>query len=163
MAIPPDRPDFTALATPSDHKALKRLADMDTVTSTPSDDDTQKRGPSGAVLGALVAPGSPSFFRKGVLSAVLLLLGFVIPVATVVVALVRRNQITSLVLDENFLLALQVIAVLFVVTRLISVIEVIRSRSEGSPRRLASTLGVVGVILLTLPAVWSIWKRERRP
>ena len=26
MAIPPDRPDFTALATPSDHKALKRLA-----------------------------------------------------------------------------------------------------------------------------------------
>ena len=129
MATPPDRPDFTDLATPSDHKALKRLADMDTAISTPSDDDTQKRGPSGAVLGALVAPGSPSFFRNWLLSAFLLLLGFVIPVATVVVALVRRNQITSLVLDENFLLALQVIAVLFVVTRLISVIEVIRSRS----------------------------------
>ena len=156
MALPPDRPDFTDLATPSDHKALKRLADMDTATSTPSDDGAQKRGPSGAVLGALIAPGSPSFFRNWLLSALLLLLGFVIPVATVVVALVRRNEITSLVLDENFLLALQVIAVLFVVTRLISVVEVIRSRSEGSPRRLASTLGVVGVILLALPAVWSV-------
>ena len=156
MALPPDRPDFTDLATPSDHKALKRLADMDTATSTPSDDGAQKRGPSGAVLGALIAPGSPSFFRNWLLSALLLLLGFVIPVATVVVALVRRNEITSLVLDENFLLALQVIAVLFVVTRLISVVEVIRSRSEGSPRRLASTLGVFGVILLALPAVWSV-------
>ena len=156
MALPPDRPDFTDLATPSDHKALKRLADMDTATSTPSDDGAQKRGPSGAVLGALIAPGSPSFFRNWLLSAFLLLLGFIIPVATVVVALVRRNEITSLVLDENFLLALQVIAVLFVVTRLISVIEVIRSRTEGSPRRLASTLGVVGVILLALPAVWSV-------
>jgi LCP family protein required for cell wall assembly len=86
----------------------------------------------------------------------LLLLGFVIPVATVAVALVRRNQITALVLDKNFLVALQIIAVLFVVTRLISVIEVIRSRAEGSPRRLASTLGVFGVILLALPAVWSV-------
>ena len=156
MALPPDRPDFTDLATPSDHKALKRLADMDTSTSTPSVDGSQKRGPSGAVLGALVAPGSPSFFRNGVLSAGLLLLGFVIPVATVVVALVRRNEITSLVLNRNFLLALQVIAVLFVVTRLISVIEVIRSRNEGSPRRLASTLGVFGVVLLAVPAVWSV-------
>ena len=156
MALPPDRPDFTDLATPSDHKALKRLADMDTATSASSEPESQKRGPSGAVLGALIAPGSPSFFRNWLLSALLLLLGFVIPVATVVVALVRRNEITSLVLDENFLLALQVIAVLFVVTRLISVVEVIRSRSEGSPRRLASTLGVFGVILLALPAVWSV-------
>ena len=156
MALPPDRPDFTDLATPSDHKALKRLADMDTSTSTPSDDGSQKRGPSGAVIGALIAPGSPSFFRRKVLSAGLLLLGFVIPIATVAVALIRRHQITSLVLDKNFLLALQIIAVLFVVTRLISVIEVIRSRTEGSPRRLASTLGVFGVILLALPAVWSV-------
>ena len=156
MALPPDRPDFTDLATPSDHKALKRLADMDTSTSTSSEPESQKRGPSGAVLGALIAPGSPSFFRNWLLSALLLLLGFVIPVATIVVALVRRNEITSLVLDENFLLALQVIAVLFVVTRLISVVEVIRSRSEGSPRRLASTLGVFGVILLAMPAVWSV-------
>jgi LCP family protein required for cell wall assembly len=90
------------------------------------------------------------------LSAFLLLLGFIIPVATVVVALVRRNEITSLALDKNFLLVAQTIAVLFVLTRLVSVTEVIRSRSEGSPRRLASTLGVVGVILLALPAVWSV-------
>ena len=160
MALPPDRPDFTDLATPSDHKALKRLADMDTSHSIPSDDGLKKRGPSGAVIGALIAPGSPSFFRHKVLSAGLLLLGFVIPIATVVVALIRRNQITSLVLDKNFLLALQIIAVLFVVTRLISVVEVIRSRSEGSPRRLASWLGVIGVILLASPAVWSVVRAQ---
>lgn len=156
MALPPDRPDFTDLARPSDHKALKRLADMDTSSSTPSDDGSQKRGPSGAVVGALIVPGAPSLFRRKTLSAVLLLLGFVIPVATVVVALVRRNEITSLALDKNFLLAAQTIAVLFVLTRLVSVIEVIRSRSEGSPRRMASSLAIIGVILLAVPAVWSV-------
>ena len=160
MALPPDRPDFTDLATPSDHKALKRLADMDTSTSTPSDAGLQKRGPSGAVIGALVAPGAPSLFRRKTLSAVLLLLGFVIPIATVVVALVRRNEITSLVLDKNFLYALQTIAVLFVLTRMISVIEVIRSRSEGSPRGLASMLAIVGVMLVATPAVWSIARAQ---
>ena len=160
MATPPDRPDFTDLATPSEPKALKRLADMDTATSTPSDDDTQKRGPSGAVIGALIAPGSPSLFRKGVLSAVLLLLGFIIPVATVVVVLVRRNEITSLVLDKNFLYALQTVAVFFVLTRMVSVVEVIRSRSEGSPRGLASTLAIVGVMLVATPAVWSIARAQ---
>ena len=156
MALPPDRPDFTDLARPSDHKALKRLADMDTSTSTPSDAGLQKRGPSGAVVGALIVPGAPSLFRRKTLSAVLLLLGFVIPVATVAVALVRRNEITSLALDKNFLLAAQTIAVLFVLTRLVSVIEVIRSRSEGSPRRMASSLAIIGVILLAVPAVWSV-------
>jgi len=156
VALPPDRPDFTDLATPSEHKALKRLADMDTSHSNPSAEGLNKRGPSGAVIGALIVPGSPSFFRRKGLSAGLLFLGFVIPIATVAVALIRRHQITSLVLDKNFLVALQIIAVLFVVTRLISVIEVIRSRSKGSPRRLASWLGVVGVILLAMPAVWSV-------
>ena len=160
MALPPDRPDFTDLATPSEHKALKRLADMDTSTSTPSDAGLQKRGPSGAVIGALVAPGAPSLFRRKTLSAVLLLLGFVIPIATVVVALVRRNEITSLVLNENFLFGLQTVAVLFVLSRMISVIEVIRSRSEGSPRGLASMLAIVGVMLVATPAVWSIARAQ---
>ena len=99
MALPPDRPDFTDLATPSDHKALKRLAEMDSSTTTPSDDESGKRGPSGSVIGALLVPGAPSLFRRTTLSAALLLLGVVIPIATIVVALVRRNEITSLVLD----------------------------------------------------------------
>jgi len=160
VALPPDRPDFTDLATPSDHKALKRLADMDSSTTTPSDDESGKRGPSGSVIGALFVPGAPSLFRRTTLSAALLLLGVVIPIATIVVALVRRNEITSLVLDKNFLLALQTIAVLFVSTRLVSVVEVIRSRSEGSPRRLASTLAIVGVMLVATPAAWSIARAQ---
>ena len=160
MALPPDRPDFTDLATPSDHKALKRLADMDsstsTATSTTGDAASSQRSPTKAVVGALLVPGAPSLFRRKTLSAALILLGFVIPVATVVVALVRRNEITSLALDKNFLLVAQTIAVLFVLTRLVSVTEVIRSRAEGSPRRMASALAIIGVILLTLPAVWSV-------
>lgn len=160
MALPPDRPDFTDLATPSDHKALKRLADMDsstsTATSTTGDAASSLRSPTRAVVGALLVPGAPSLFRRTAISAALILLGFVIPVATVVVALVRRNEITSLALDKNFLLAAQTIAVLFVLTRLVSVTEVIRSRAEGSPRRMASSLAIIGVILLTLPAVWSV-------
>jgi len=156
VALPPDRPDFTDLATPSEHKALQRLADMDSSPSTPNDDGLKKTGPTGAVIGALLAPGSPSFFRNKFLSAGLLLLGLVIPIALLVVVLIRRNQITSLVLDKNFLLELQIIAVLFIATRLISVFEVIRTRAEGSPHRLASTLGVLGVILLVVPTVWSV-------
>lgn len=158
MALPPDRPDFTDLATPSEHKALQRLADMDssTATSTTGDAASSQRSPTKAVVGALLVPGAPSLFRRKTLSAALILLGFVIPVATVVVALVRRNEITSLALDKNFLLVAQTIAVLFVLTRLVSVTEVIRSRAEGSPRRMASALAIIGVILLTLPAVWSV-------
>ncbi len=160
MAKPPDRPDFTDLATPSDRKALKRLADMDSSTRAPNDDESGKRGPSGSVIGALLVPGAPSLFRRTTLSAALLLLGVVIPIATIVVAFVRRNEITSLVLNQNFLLALQSIAVLFVLTRLVSVVEAIRSRSEGSPRGLASTLAIVGVMLVATPAVWSIARAQ---
>lgn len=160
MAVPPERPEFTDFATQGDHKALRRLADMDlansTETSSNVDAASSQRGPTGAVVGALLVPGAPSLFRRKVLSTTLILFGFVIPVATVVVALVRRNEITSLALDKNFLLAAQTIAVLFVLTRLVSVIEVIRSRAEGSPRRMASSLAIIGVVLLTLPAVWSV-------
>jgi LCP family protein required for cell wall assembly len=160
VAIPPDRYDFTDLATPSEHKALKRLAEMDSSTTTPSDDESGKRGPSGSVIGALLVPGAPSLFRRTTLSAALLLLGVVTPIATIVVALVRRNEITSLVLNQNFLLALQTIAVLFVLTRLVSVVEVIRSRSDGAPSRLATTLAIVGVMLVATPAVWSIARAQ---
>jgi LCP family protein required for cell wall assembly len=160
VAIPPDRYDFTDLATPSEHKALKRLAEMDSSTTTPSDDESGKRGPSGSVIGALLVPGAPSLFRRTTLSAALLLLGVVTPIATIVVALVRRNEITSLVLNQNFLLALQTIAVLFVLTRLVSVVEVIRSRSDGAPNRLATTLAIVGVMLVATPAVWSIARAQ---
>ena len=160
MAVSPDRPDFTDLAAPSDHKALSRLADKDSSTTTPNDDESGKRGLSGSVIGALLVPGAPSLFRRTTLSAALLLLGVVIPIATIVVALVRRNEITSLLLNQNFLYALQTIAGLFVLTRLVSVVEVIRSRTEGSPRGWASTLAIVGVMLVTIPAVWSIARAQ---
>ena len=160
MALPPDQPDFSDLARPSDPKALKRLSNLETPAANPSQptaaQSQNSRGPSGAVLAALLVPGAPSLFRRRILSAILLLLGFVIPVATITVALLRRNEITSLVLDTKFLFALQAIALLFVLTRLVAVVEVIRARSAGAPRRLASALAIFGVILLALPAVWSV-------
>jgi hypothetical protein len=54
----------------------------------------------------------------------------------------------------------QIIAVLFVVTRVIAVVEVIRSRNEGSPRRLASWVACVGVVVLALPAMWSVVRSQ---
>lgn len=83
-----------------------------------------------------------------------------IPLAAIAVAVIRRQDITSLVLDTTILLSVQIIAVLFVVTRVIAVVEVIRSRNEGSPRRLASWVACVGVIVLALPAMWSVVRSQ---
>ena len=90
----------------------------------------------------------------------MLLLGFVIPLAAIAVAIIRRQNITRLVLDTTILLSVQIIALLFVVTRVIAVVEVIRSRNEGSPRRLASWVACVGVIVLALPAMWSVVRSQ---
>ena len=159
MSLPPDRFDFSDLATPSQPKASGGEP-----PSTAQEGGVEARkgrnGPTGSVLAALVAPGVGSFFRRRILSWSLLLLGFVIPLAAIAVAVIRRQDITSLVLDTTILLSVQIIAVLFVGTRVIAVVEVIRSRNEGSPRRLASWVACVGVIALALPAVWSVVRSQ---
>ena len=159
MSLPPDRFDFSDLATPSRAKALG--GELPSTTQEGSDGAREpRRGPTGSVLAALVAPGAGSFFRRRVLSWSLLLLGFVIPLAAIAVAIIRRQNITRLVLDTTILLSVQIIALLFVVTRVIAVVEVIRSRNEGSPRRLASWVACVGVIVLALPAMWSVVRSQ---
>ncbi len=159
MSLPPDRFDFSDLATPSRAKALG--GELPSTTQEGSDGAREpRRGPTGSVLAALVAPGAGSFFRRRVLSWSLLLLGFVIPLAAIAVAIIRRQNITRLVLDTTILLSVQIIALLFVVTRVVAVVEVIRSRNEGSPRRLASWVACVGVIVLALPAMWSVVRSQ---
>ena len=61
----------------------------DTQQNLPSTSPTQlaepKRGPTRAVLAALVVPGAPSFFRRQVLSWFLIVFGALFPVAMLVV------------------------------------------------------------------------------
>jgi len=159
VSLPPDRFDFSDLATPSQTKA----SGGEPIAATEEgsvEARRPRRGPTGSVLAALVAPGVGSFFRRRGLSWLLLLLGFVIPIAASAVAVIRRQNITSLVLDTTILLSVQIIAVLFVATRVIAVVEVIRSRNEGSPRRLASWVACIGVIVLALPATWSVVRSQ---
>ena len=143
----------------SEQKALRRLADMSSTPTPPTSGDTPTspgRGPTRAVLGGLVLPGVPSFRRRPALSYALLFTGVVLPVAVVVVTLVRRNELTRLVLDQTVLRALEVVGVLFVLTRLVAVIEAIRARTENSPKRLASVMAVAGVMLMFAPTTYAV-------
>jgi polyisoprenyl-teichoic acid--peptidoglycan teichoic acid transferase len=108
------------------------------------------------VLGGLVLPGGPSFHRRPVLSYVLLFAGAVLPLAVVVVTLVRRNELTRLVLDQNVLRALELVGILFILTRIVAVIEAVRSRDEHAPKRLASWTAVAGVMLLLAPTTYAV-------
>ena len=76
--------------------------------------------------------------------------------AVVVVTLVRRNELTRLVLDQTVLRALEVVGVLFVLTRLVAVIEAILARTENSPKRLASVMAVAGVMLMFAPTTYAV-------
>ena len=143
----------------SEQKALRRLAEMSSTPTTPTSDETPTtpgRGPTRAVLGGLVLPGVPSFRRRPALSYALLFTGVMLPVAVVVVTFVRRDELTRLVLDQNVLRALEVVGVLFVLTRLVAVIEAIRARTENSPKRLASVMAVAGVMLLLAPTTYAV-------
>ena len=66
MSLPPDRFDFSDLATPSRAKALG--GELLSSTAEGSVEAMEPgRGPTGSVLAALVAPGVGSFFRRRVL------------------------------------------------------------------------------------------------
>jgi len=148
----------------SDPKALRRLAELSVDVEPASDDgrgasttdEDSSRGPSWSVLAGLVLPGSASYFRRRALSLALLMGGVALPVAVLAVLVIRRDELTSLVLDRNVLRALEVVGVLFVLTRLVAVVEAIKARSPRSPRRLATSLGVVGVMTLFVPTAYAV-------
>ena len=108
------------------------------------------------MLSGLVLPGVPSFRRRPALSYALLFTGVVLPLAVVVVTLVRRNELTRLVLDQTVLRALEVVGVLFVLARVVAVIEAVRARTENSPKRLASVMAVAGVMLMLVPTTYAV-------
>ena len=120
-----------------------------------------KRGPTRAVLGSLLAPGAPSFFRRPVVSWFLLLFGVLLPVALLVVGFVRRNEITGLVLDETVLRIIQIALAVFVLTRLIAVVEVINAHDSGSRKRLASFVAVLGMLVIAFPASFSVVRADQ--
>jgi len=120
-----------------------------------------KRGPTRAVLGSLLAPGAPSFFRRPVVSWFLLLFGVLLPVALLVVGFVRRNEITGLVLDETVLRIVQIALAVFVLTRLIAVVEVINAHDSGSRKRLASFVAVIGMLVIAFPAGFSVVRADQ--
>jgi LCP family protein required for cell wall assembly len=87
---------------------------------------------------------------------VLLLCGVVLPIAVLAVLGIRRDEITGLVLDRNVLRALEVVGVLFVITRLVAVVEVLRSQGPATPKRLAISLAVAGVMLVLAPTAYAV-------
>lgn len=148
----------------SDPKALRRLAELtvsDGATTDTSDPGASMpsgstRGASWSVVMGLVLPGSPSYFRRRALSLALLSCGVALPIAVFVVLVIRRDEITSLVLDRNVLRAFEVVGVLFVLTRMVAVVEAVRARVSGSPRRLATSLAVLGVMTLLVPTAYAV-------
>ena len=82
--------------------------------------------------------------------------GVVLPVAVLAVLVIRRDEITSLVLDRNVLRTLEVVGVLFVLTRLVAVVEAVRARTPEAPKRLATSLAVAGVMVLLAPTAYAV-------
>ena len=158
MASGSDDNEFTSFPKgrrAADPRALDRLATFESASS-PSSSGEVGRGPAWSVLGAVVVPGGPSLFRRRGLSVFLLLFGVIAPLAMLAVAIVRRHTITSLVLDTGMLMTIQVVSALFVLTRLVAVVEAVRARRPGSPMRGAAWLGALLVIGLIVPATWVV-------
>ena len=131
------------------------------VPPPPPGAEGKRRGPARAVLASLVVPGAPSFMRRKFLSSVLLLFGVLVPLAAAVVGVVRRDRITSLVLDSTVLRVIQVICAVFVLTRLVAVIEVINARRAGTRQRLAAFVAVVGLLVVAFPAGYSVVRADQ--
>lgn len=156
----PSDPPFHEFPPPTpDPKALRRLADLDAGSTdvapdAPNSTPPPGRGPAGAVVASLVLPGAPSFFRRRGLSVALIFFGALVPVAAGLFAFLRRDRLASTFFDTKVLWTVQAAIALFVLARLVGVVEVIRARRPGTSKRLASWLAVVGVLLVGLPAGW---------
>jgi LCP family protein required for cell wall assembly len=131
------------------------------VTPATSDKGKRERGPTRAVIASLILPGGPSFMRRKFVSWLLLFLGVMVPLAAVLVGFLRRDRITSLVLDTTILLIVQIVCGLFVITRLVAVIEVINNRNPGTRKRLASLVAVLGTLVVAFPAGFSVVRADQ--
>ena len=119
------------------------------------------RGPTRAVLASLLFPGAPSLLRRRLLSWVLLFFGVMVPLAAVLVGFLRRDRITSLVLDTTILMIVQIVCGLFVITRLVAVIEVINNRNPGTRKRMASFVAILGTLVVAFPAGFSVVRADQ--
>ncbi len=161
MTTPPTGPDWQSLPPPAPGSPTADLAPPIPGETSDVESANKNRGPTRAVIMALVLPGAPSFLRRRLVSWLLLFTGVLVPVAAVVVGYVRRDRITSLVLDTTILLIVQIVCALFVVSRLVSVMEVISSRRPGTSKRLASFVAVVGTLVVAFPAGFSVVRADQ--
>ncbi|MFZ9931498.1 MAG: LCP family protein [Ilumatobacteraceae bacterium] len=161
MTTPPTGPDWQSLPPPAPGSPTADLAPPTHDETSDVESANKNRGPTRAVIMALVLPGAPSFLRRRLVSWLLLFTGVLVPVAAVVVGYVRRDRITSLVLDTTILLIVQIVCALFVVSRLVSVMEVISSRRPGTSKRLASFVAVVGTLVVAFPAGFSVVRADQ--
>ena len=161
MTTPPTGPDWQSLPPPAPGSPTADLAPPTHGETSNVESAIKNRGPTRAVIMALVLPGAPSFLRRRLVSWLLLFTGVLVPVAAVVVGYVRRDRITSLVLDTTILLIVQIVCALFVVSRLVSVMEVISSRRPGTSKRLASFVAVVGTLVVAFPAGFSVVRADQ--
>lgn len=161
MTTPPTGPDWQSLPPPAPGSPTADLAPPTHDETSDVESANKNRGPARAVIMALVLPGAPSFLRRRLVSWLLLFTGVLVPVAAVVVGYVRRDRITSLVLDTTILLIVQIVCALFVVSRLVSVMEVISSRRPGTSKRLASFVAVVGTLVVAFPAGFSVVRADQ--
>ena len=160
QSLPPPAPGSPTadLAPPTDAVLPAEVAETTAPSGPP---ETAGRGPTRAVLASLILPGAPSFMRRKIVSWLLLFFGVLVPVAAVVVGFVRRDRITSLVLDTTVLLIVQIVCALFVITRLIAVIDVINNRRPGTRKRLASFVAVLGTLVVAFPAGFSVVRADQ--
>jgi len=161
VTTPPTGPDWQSLPPPAPGSPTADLAPPTHGETSNVESAIKNRGPTRAVIMALVLPGAPSFLRRRLVSWLLLFTGVLVPIAAVVVGYVRRDRITSLVLDTTILLIVQIVCALFVVSRLVSVMEVISSRRPGTSKRLASFVAVVGTLVVAFPAGFSVVRADQ--
>jgi len=160
VTTPPGDSDWQNLPPPAPGSPTADLAHP--IPETGETEQTAvKRGPTRAVIASLIVPGAPSFMRRRLVSWLLLFFGVLAPIAAVVVGYVRRDRITSLVLDTTVLLIVQILCALFVLTRLVAVIEVINNRHPGTRKRLASFVAVFGTLVVAFPAGFSVVRADQ--
>ncbi len=138
----PDRPATTTAEMPSSARP-----------SPPPDQLDQSSG-TGQLFASVVVPGLPSMKRRPLLGIVLFAVGVLLPFVMLAWVYANRDDLVGFALDPQFLLIVTVVALGAVLVRLAAVGEVFHAhrRSPGIAGR--TTVAVVLVLALGLPAYW---------